>query len=291
MSNTLSSNLIVDIISNDVTTTLGNKCRVFRSFSRDFSDDPVRMPGNGKGTTVQSALATAAEAVQENATDFEGGATTIANKPIAVSQYTQRMQLTNAERRSGYRLVDQLGINMNSLLDKLIDVMLTPVTLANFGTTAVVDKTAADFGAADVKTIRAEIAKANRKILMLHPDWYTKLLPTTLEHIRIQDNGGAGFAGFDEIHEITRWDGAGANIVGFAGDPQALGMVARLPEIPSEAANLMDTEVMLLEEAGLNIQVNTWFATGSRNTYHTFDVLFGAAQLDGEAARCITDGS
>ena len=273
MSNTLSSSLVLDTLSDQLITTLGNILAPLNAFSRDFSTDQMR-----QGASVQVRKATASSAIQTDPTNFETGDTTLTNVNVLVSHYSKSFTLTSKEYNQGFRLTQLADFNAQVIANKLIDVSLAPVTSTNFPTNVTVAQ--ASFVAANLKTMWAAAAKSPSRYLILDSVAYSQLLPSDKNSFV----PGTGAYGYDGIYLNTRWTGAGTNIYGIACGPSAIACASGIPEIDESIAKLMlGQKTVTVPGLGVSVQVNMWGSPASRSVWASFDVMFGASLGDNTA--------
>src|SRR5262249_37635648 len=96
-SNTYSSSLITQFLLDGAVTVLQHKWPALKVFSRDFSPDPYKP----RSTAQLKTVASADTSVQQDATNFESGDSTVNNTQVTVSQYTSAFNVTNDQLNSG----------------------------------------------------------------------------------------------------------------------------------------------------------------------------------------------
>lgn len=274
MSNSLSSNVVLDTLSDRVITTLGNRLAPLRSFSKDFSAEIMN-----QSKSVQVKKYTAASAVQTNPTNFETGDTTQDNVAVTLSHYSKSFYLTSSDINQQQRLMDAADINLQIVANKIIDVAFTPVTATNFPTNVTIAQ--ASFSVTNVKTLWASVAKSPMRHLILDSVAYSQLLPSDRNSFV---PSGTGAYGFDGIFLNTRWTGAGTNIYGFACGAEAVAVASRIPDVEASVAQLLAGQrIVEIPDLGLSVQINTWGSLQTRQAWASFDVMFGAALADNTA--------
>jgi hypothetical protein len=99
--------------------------------------------------------------------------------------------------------------------------------------------------------------------------------------------------GLDYLALHTEWSAAGANIIGFGCDPQALGIIAGLPLIDSPAipGGILSQASGMIEGVELPIAVYAWFNTSTRTYWASYDLMFGANALDTTIGNVIASGT
>lgn len=278
MANTISTSLILDILSNRVVTTLGNKIASFKAFSRDFSTEVLRQNAN-----VQIPKATAGSSTLTDPSSYESGNSTLSNIAVMVNAYSQPFTLTSQALNQGFRIEMLADKNLQNLANKLTDIAFTPVTSANFSTVTVAQ---ASFGTANLKTLWANNAKSDVRNLLLDATAMSQLLPQNTFGFTIAQ-GQPGF-GFDALYTHTRWTGANANAYGFGCGPEAIAIAAGIPEVaPAVASLIAEQRVVEVPGVGLPVQINLWGSTSSRSLWCSFDVMFGAALGDNTAGTVV----
>lgn len=279
MANSFDANLILDTMSKQVLTTLGNRLAPLRAFARDFTTDVLI-----QNAYVQVKKPNATSAIQTNPTNFETGDTNIANVAVQVKHYSKSFTVGSMEYNQQFRLADLVDINAQTVANKIIDVALAPITATNFATNVTVAQ--ASFVAANAKTLWASVAKSSKRHLILDSVAFANLLPTSGENFALDGSSAyrPGAYGYDGIILNTRWDGAGTNIYGFAAGPEAVAMAAGIPDVPPAVAEkLYGSRILTLEGLGLSVQLNYWGSSASRSDWASIDVMFGAALGDNTA--------
>jgi hypothetical protein len=282
MSNTLSASLILDTLSKRTQTTIGHQLAPLGLFASDFSEDEMN-----QGQSVQVPLATAGATAQTNPTNWESGDTTIANRPVTVSGYSVSFHLTPLQMNNSYRMAQLFDINIQNFVNKISDVacgVFTGTHWTNF------IEAAATFSATNLKTIRAGIARSPQRNILLDPSYYGNFLPASLT---TEIGPKAGLAGFDAFAEVSRWDGAGTNVVGFAGGPQCVAYVSGLPVYDAETKADINATVMQVDIGNgkmLPVLLSTWLSRATRTRWVGMDVMFGAARLDNTKGYLIKSG-
>lgn len=268
MANTFDADLVVDVISSQTQTVLGNRLAPIGSFASDFSDEEIRQEKN-----IRVPFATTASAVQTNPTNFETGDTTLSEIVVDLNHYSKSFHITSQQLNQGFRLEQLVQINAQAFADKLIDVAFTPLTVTNFGTARAITVAQASIADADLQTAFALIAKSETKNLILDGTAYSKFLPTNMESL------GTLGRGYNAWYLNTRWNGAGTNVYGFAGGPNALGYASRLPQ-HGAASDMISQTSIVIPSVGLPVQINVWFSRASRTLWGSMDTMFGVGLGD-----------
>ncbi len=94
-----------------------------------------------------------------------------------------------------------------------------------------------------------------------------------------------GAFGFNRIAENNRWTGVLTNTIGFVCDPRAMVVASRVPIM---AANSPLVGVMTTAlKNGITVQTYQWFNTGTRTSWMSHDICFGAQVGDGSAGEML----
>jgi hypothetical protein len=290
--NTFISTFTTSFLILGATTKASPKFASAKMFSRDTSVDPYKPLASGilkYNTTAQDGSTS-----QTNATNFESGDSTLTPVTVTVAQYTESFHVTNGQLNSGMRMQDLVDAKMASLGSKISQVIGANITAANFATLAPVISATNAFGFSDMATAWATLKKANRKNIMLDGLYLSKInnSPTFLQVVPVVPGAGwENVIGWDYVALHTEWSQAGANILGFACDPQALGVIAGLPLIDSPGTNGILSEARgMLVGVELPIAAYAWFNTATRTYWASLDMMFGANALDTSIGCVIATG-
>lgn len=291
--NTFSSSLTTNFLILGATVQLSPKFAAIPMFSRDTSVDPYKPLATGQlkfNTTAQDGSTT-----QTNATNFESGDSTVTNVAVTVAQYTEAFHLTNSQLNSGLRMEDLVISKMASLGSKISKVFAANITAANFSTLTPIINSSTAFGFRDTQVAWGALKKAVRKHLMLDGPYLANLInvPTLFQPTPVVPGASwKNLIGWDYVALHTEWSAAGANIFGFGGDPQALGVIAGLPLIDSPAipGGILAQATGMLPGVDLPIAVYAWFNTATRTYWASYDMMFGANALDTTAGIVFASG-
>jgi hypothetical protein len=283
MANTFAAGLVADSLRDAAITTLSSRLAPLKAFARDFSADQIR-----PRATVQVPICSAGATVQTDATNFESGDSTLSNAAVTVNQYSASFALTNAEINQGFRIEMLAEKNLRQLANKIIDVALTPVTVANFGAATVDVDNAPLVTATSLKSLWAALQDGSERNLVVDGSIYAQFLPSNLDGFTLAGNGrSSGIFGFDGFYFNNRWTGAGATIKGFAASPEAVAMAAGIPLSSPVTDDLISQENILIEDLGLTVQMNMWSSRSSRALWCSYDIMFGAAKGDTSALKIL----
>jgi len=281
MANSFASALVPDTASDMAITTLSEKLASLGCFSTDFSADLVD-PMRPNAIPV----VTAADDAEENITDYENETnsdSTKVAKLITPAHIIKRFKITNADIQSGHKLETLFKKNLQKFSNKIMDKVLAPVTVANFGA-AHVAATPADLSVDDLKTLWGESSDFSEKNIILDGTYYANFLSGNRDEYAAQD----GVYGFDKFRLNNRWDGAGAGVVGGVFDSQALGVASSLPNMTDEVRDqLASYQVITLEDLGLSVLFTSWSSTATRQTWAAYEVMIGSVETDAGFAKLI----
>jgi ATP-dependent Clp endopeptidase proteolytic subunit ClpP len=274
--NTVDSALITDFLADAVVTVANNKLAALAGFSRDFGTDRFKPTAQ-----VQVKLALSTGAAQTNPTNFETGDTTLDNIAVAVNQVSRSFHVSNNDLNGGVRLANLAEINANTFVNAISDVwtaLILDATYAAPGATNV--GAAANFDSGTLADIYGVAKNFRMKNLILDGAYVGRIVSQINPNaFKNAPQGDRGAFGFDLLAEQNRWTSADANTVGIACGPDAIAVASGLPlELPAE--EFMSQGTADVGGLGLVVAIQTWFARGSRATWSSFDVMFGAAAGD-----------
>jgi hypothetical protein len=258
------------------------------------SVDPYKPLASGVmkfNTTVQDGSTTLT-----NATNFEQGDSEVDPVTVAVAQYTEPFHITNGHFNSGFRMEDLLDAKLASLGSKISQVIGNYLKTANFATLAPIISAPGAFGFSDMAIAWGELKKATTKNIMLDGEYLARIInnPAFLQAVPVIPGAGwKNVIGWDYVALHTEYSAAGANVRGFAGDKQALGIITGLPLVdsPSIPGGILAQATGMLPGVNVAIAVYAWFNTSTRTYWGSFDLMFGANVLDGTAGALIASGN
>jgi hypothetical protein len=279
VANTFDSALVNSVLASKGITILAQKLAFLSAFSTDFSDE-VR---DVRSRTINVPVYTAASAVQTNPTNFETGDTTATNAAVTLNHYSKSFYITSADYGKGTRLESLAEINMNYLAKKIEDTVFATLTEANFATLGVSGFVAGAMSTANLKTLWGSLG-GDYKTCVLADSEYKNFIPDSLT--AFNPLNGAGAYGFDRFDRSgAGFASAGTKIVGFAAGRGALAVASAIPEYTKPVGDLLESSVFEVPGLGISIQSNVWGSSASRNTWASFDVLFGVAVGDATQMR------
>jgi len=282
--NTYSSSLVTAFLVAGCVTKLQNVFAPLSSFTRQFSTDAYKPRAKGELKYASSATASSGSATGKNLTNFEDGDSVMEAVEITVDQYTRPFNVSNADLQGGLRMENLVDVNVGKFADIITSVVMAPLTAANYPATPLVSAAAA-FDFSDLQTLWGQLKKSRVKNLLLDGEYLSRIVntPNLFQKAGIAPGTGWQAFGWDGIYLNTNWTGAGANIVGFACNPQALGIIAGLPLQAPVSDQVLTRTVMTLPELQLSVVLHNWFSLQQRTGWCSLDVMLGASLLDSTA--------
>lgn len=285
--NTYSATLVTSFLIDGSITNLQNRWAMLKAFSIDFNTDPYKPLATGVLKQV-----TAGSATQTNATNFESGNSTVAPVSITMAQYTQSFQVSNSDLNSGLRMQDLVTINTANFANKIIEVATVPMTTAIFTGGSEVSSAAA-FGFSNLANLQALLKKSSIKNLILDGSYIARIAnsPGFFQAAGVVGgNTGAWQAfGWDMIAQNTDWTGAGANVQGFACNPQAIAGVVGLPLTPPNIpGGILSQSSFVVPQVNTPVAIYNWFNPSTRIMWTSYDIMAGFQQADTTAGFVIT---
>lgn len=280
-SNTISATLTTSLLSETVITNLQNKLAPIQALFTEVGMDTFKPLA-----TVVVPNVTAGPTVQTDPTDWESGNSTVGALSATMHEYSASFHCTNAELQSGNRIGTLAAIAAQKLADKILDVVATNITVANYGA-AVLTSAAVSFSADDLRTIWAAAKDFNARNLVIDGGHWARLIPTSTEGFQLSQ--GAALYGFDGIWYSNRWSAAGANVIGFVASPEAMAIVMGLPlEPPGMGSAFSAVVTAVVPGVNVAVQSASWFKAGTRVQWSSLDVMLGTAVGDSSALKVIT---
>lgn len=287
--NTFSAAITTNFLIAGATTKLGPRVAALKAFARSKDVDPFKPLA--KGIQKFNTSAQDGSDTMVNATDFTGqsngsaGDSTLTGIEIDTVQLSQPFHLTNAQLNSGFRMADLIEAKLKSFASKIMQTVTAPMTVSNFAYQAPLIINPAAFGLSDLATLQGQLKRSDAKNVVLDGEYIARISNTPGFYQPSGTVGGAENAwkafGWDVIAENTEWQGAGANVRGFACNPQAIGVINGLPINPVEGLeSAIQTGSAILP--GLNVAIATylWMDVNARTMRGTFDIILGAALVD-----------
>ena len=284
MANTISSDLIQDIVIETVNTVAQKRLAGFKDLVNDFSAEAVNILQNGKPSTAQVSIDEGAGVTKENPTSFEDKGNTVNARPIACSLLSQQFGLN---WNDGLKLEQVVQSNAHAFCDTMIGKVSALFTTANFGNINEFDisgATTADAKDNLFQEIFALLDKGNKKVLFANSSLYAKGAPVNMDSF--DPTAGSGrVRGFDGFYEDSYLNAG--SVAGVITDGRGIGIISRMPEWTGEVNRLLEQTNILIENLGMSVQFNKWGSATSRSTYGTIDVVFGCGKYDTSATKLI----
>jgi len=283
MANTFDSTLVNSVLAQRAITKLQAKLAYLPFFTTDFSDE-VR---DARSRTINIPYVSAASAVQTNPTNFETGDNTTVNCPVTMAHLSKTSYITSADYGTGSRLENFADMSIGVIATAIEAAVFTLITEANFGApiASLSTITAGAMSVANLKALWAALP-GDEKIAILKDNEFANLLPSDLNGFDItKQKSGYGFDVIDRSG--SGFASAGTKLVGFAATKGALVLGSAIPQYTDAVNGLLDSTVIEIPGVGISIQSNIWASSASRNTFHSFDVLFGAAKGDTTALKLV----
>ena len=277
MANVFDAGLVAATISQETLTVLGDKLQKLSLFSSDFSNE-VKKPKD----TINVAIASDTGSTVVNPVAFTPPPdTTVSKTSVELNHIAQFFGISQSDLALGHRLEQLVRINAQAFADKIWEIAIADVTIANFGA-AVSNGSDLAPGEAGLKALWTAVSKASNKGLVLDASGYSELIPTSQEGLNLA-NGAYGFE--NGVHYATNWSAGQANLAGFSCSKDAIAIAAAAPAIaPSVAQNFYSQDVVTIESLGLSVYANVYGDVATRQVTASMEVMFGSAVA-------VTDGT
>ena len=208
MANTYSSSLVVDTATTTAITVLQPKLSSLKAFNTDFSQDIVPTAGLRK---LQVAVVSNAAVAVTNPTSFQSQGDSVSSAAVTMNHISAQFGLTSQQLNQGFRLEKVMKANLAALGNAIMDVAMTPLTTANFGTaaynTGISTATGGVLGnsliTAGLPALFAAIANGTSRNLVLDGTYFGYLQPQSGFSIPV--TGGPAY-GFDNVYLNTRFN-------------------------------------------------------------------------------------
>jgi hypothetical protein len=274
--NTVDSALITDFLADAIVTVANNKLGALAGFSRDFGTDRYKPTAQ-----VQVKLALSTGAAQTNPTNFETGDSTLDNIAVAVNQVSRSFHVSNNDLNSGIRLANLAEINANTFANAISDIWTALILDATYASPAALNiGAAANFDSGSLADIYGTAKNFRQKNLILDGAYVGRIVSQINPNaFKNAPQGDRGAFGFDLLSEQNRWTSADASTVGVVCSPDGIAVASGLPlDLPS--GEFLAQGTVDVGGLGLVVAFQTWFSRGSRATWSSYDVMFGAAAGD-----------
>jgi hypothetical protein len=281
MSNSLDSTLVNKILLTRGISKLQGKLPFLGAFTTDFSDD-VR---DQRSRSISVPFVSGGSAVQTNPTDFETGDTGSINRVITMDHISRSFYITSADYGSGTRLESLADTAMTIVANAIEAKVFALLTQTNY--VSAVASVTGDMTSANLKALWAAVP-GDYKVAVLKDSKYAAFLPADLQSFN--PALGLSVLGFDRLdHSSNGFASAESGVVGFASAKSGIVMAAAIPDYTPEVKDMLtSSEVMEVPGLGISVQLNTWASAKTRQTWASFDVLFGAQVGDTNALKLVT---
>jgi hypothetical protein len=277
MANSFDASLVNTVLAQKAVSKLQTALGWLPAFTTDFTDE-VR---DQRSRTLNIAYSISGSAIQTNPTNFETGDNKLMLRAVTLNHLSKSFYITSADYGKGTRLETLADTNLNTLAYAIEAAVFTLITSTNYTTSIPATLSAVATNgttAALLKTLWGTLP-GTVKNCILKDAYFAPVLPSDMYGFDITKTR-TGY-GFDYLgHTGSGFASAGSKIVGFAANPSAIVIGAAIPEYSGAVANLLDSQVVDIPGLGLSIQSNVWGSAASRNTWGSYDVLFGAAVGD-----------
>ena len=259
MSNTINASLTTKAL---IQATLASAAAVAPPLERIFrlAQAPI---ASRPSLTVEHANCTATPAMVTDPTDWESGNSTVAAVEIPMHSYAKCYGLSNADVQSGSTLASIAGKAAEDFVLELLDVILAPLTTANYGAAAVTASSDV-FGQADFDTLASSITSRAKTVVLSTP-YAQKVKGPWIPATGLP------------VYEIGRWTGAGSNVVGFVADPSALVIIHGKPSTAATSRGPLSLETFTLPGIGIPVELAAWELPGTRSLRVALTVHLGVA--------------
>ena len=265
--------LVNTVLANRAITKLNGRLAYLPAFAADFSDQVLGI----RSRSINVPFVSGSSVAVVDTLDFEAGDTDVQNKQVNLVHVSKTASITQYDLEQGRRLEWLADQSINAVANKIESMIFSLVTEAVFGP-AVVTFPAGQMGLSAIQTMWGALPGATKNFLAADSE-YKNLLASNLFSFQTPgDKSAYGFDYFD--HAFNAFSYAGAGIKAFAAAPQAFVLAAAIPEVSPQVGDLLDSTVVTVPELGLSFQSNLWGSTKTRQTFHSFDLLFGATPCD-----------
>jgi len=285
--NTYSGTLITSYLLEGSLTDLTNTWAFMNAYSIAKDTDPEK-PLAG----VVFKHVTGGEATQINPTNFEpAGGSTVVGITMPPAWYSQPLRVSATDVNDGARLDDLREKALATFSDTVVQAATAPITAANFTGTPVI-RSFSTFNLSDVAQVQGQLAKSPIKNLILNGNYFSRIsnVPGFIQKTGEDDYSGYSAYGWNKIYPASNWTGAGANINGFACNPQALVRATGVPAV-FPAMSPINTTTFTLPGSRIVVQMNSWFNNTTRTFFASFDLMAAFGVGDASAGFVIATGT
>jgi len=290
-SNTYSGTLITSYLMDGSLTDLQNVWAFLGAYSIAKDTDPYKPLAVGVLKHV-----TAGESTQTDPTNFEpSGGSTVAPISVTTHWYNQPMRVSAIDLNSGLRMDDLRIINLANFSNKITEVATAPIVSATFTATPLIRSFAA-FGFSDLATLQGQLQKSPIKNFIADGNYIARIANQPgffqVTGQGLNDSMGYQAYGWNVIAPASDWTGAGANIKGFACNPQAIVRATGLPlNPPNIPGGTFSTSTFEIPGVGVACALSVWFSLASRTMFVSWDIIAGFASGDASAGVIVATGT
>lgn len=279
MANNIDASLINTILSQAAITKLAGKYAVLGAFTADYSDELRDV----RSRSILVPYVSGGSAVQVNPTDFQVGDTDVMSRNVLLNHISKTAYLNPYDIQNGRRLEWLAQQSINTVATELEKRVFQLITEANFGA-AVATYPTGSMAVSSVQTLWGALPGSVKNFCAAASE-FKNFVESDLFKFKVSTGSQAAF-GYDSFDwSNVGFTNAGAGITSFAAAPQAIVCAAALPAYTDAVNRLLDQTSFTIPDLGISIQSNIWADSQSRNTYHSFDVLFGCALGDTTAMK------
>lgn len=281
MANNIDASLINQVLANRAITKLTGKLAYLPAFCADFSDQVLGV----RSRTLNVPFVSGGSVAQVDPASFEVGDTDVQNKAVNLVHISKTAYLTPYDIENGRRLEWLADQSINTVANKIEQIVFANINEATFGPAAATWTGSGNMPLSALQTLWGALPGTTKNFLAADSE-YKNFLASNLFSFQTPGSKAAfGYDYFDHTAAGFSSPGVGAGVRAFAAAPQALVMAAAIPAYTPQVSDLLDTVVVEVPDLGISIQSNLWGSSVSRNTYHSFDLLFGCSVGDTTALK------
>jgi ATP-dependent protease ClpP protease subunit len=294
--NTYSSTLVTSFLMEGSITDLVNVWAFMGAYSLAKDVDPYKPLATGELKHVTSGEATQVGSAYGQPASFEPATgSTISAVPVATLWYNQPCRISAADLNSGLRMEDLRAKALATFSDTVTQAATAPITAATYTATPLI-RAAAAFNLSDLATLMGQLQKSPIRNLILDGTYLARIMNQPGFFQKTGENyeatGGYKPFGWNSINLASNWAGAGANIKGFACNPQAIVRATGLPlNPPNIPGGVFQTSTFELPEIGIAVAISLWFSLATRTMFTSWDLIAGFAAVDATAGIVVASGT
>jgi len=242
---------------------------------------------------------TAGATAQTNPTNYESGDSTVAPVTATPNEYSVSFQISNTDLNSGVQMANLVTVNTANFADKVLNIAMGPVTIANFngstafGGAASLICAASAFGLNELQILQGALSKSPIKNLILDPNYIARIANQPGFYQKAGTVGGPSNGwvayGWDGIFQNTNFTGAGPNVKGFACKPGAIGGVWGPPLLPPMIpGGILQNQIQTVPGLEAKVLAEYWFNPATRTSWASLRTILGVNKVDGTAGYIVT---